>query len=121
MKVYLIGVGMGNPATMTLAAREAIAASPLLIGAPRLLEDYVGKTCLPLIAATANVFPEDIAATAAAGMDAHVAKPIDFTALRDTLSRLAGRGKGRTGRSPAAMPGTFCPTAWARRSRTGCG
>ena len=51
MKVYLIGVGLGNPATMTLAAREAIAASPLLIGAPRLLEDYVGKTCLPLIAA----------------------------------------------------------------------
>ena len=49
---------------------------------------------VPLIAATANVFPEDIAATAAAGMDAHVAKPIDFTALRDTLARLAGRGKG---------------------------
>ena len=49
---------------------------------------------VPLIAATANVFPEDIAATAAAGMDAHVAKPIDFTALRDTLSRLAGRGRG---------------------------
>lgn len=48
---------------------------------------------VPLIAATANVFPEDIAATAAAGMDAHVAKPIDFTALRDTLSRLAGRDK----------------------------
>ena len=51
MKVYLVGVGLGNPGTMTLAAREAIAASPLLIGAPRLLEGYGGKTCLPLIAA----------------------------------------------------------------------
>lgn len=51
MKVYLVGVGLGNPATMTLAAREAIAASPLLIGAPRLLDGYVGKTLLPLIAA----------------------------------------------------------------------
>lgn len=46
---------------------------------------------VPLVAATANVFPEDIAATTAAGMDAHVAKPIDFTALRDTIARLAGR------------------------------
>lgn len=51
MKVYLVGVGLGNSATMTLAAREAITASPLLIGAPRLLEGYDGKTCLPLIAA----------------------------------------------------------------------
>ena len=51
MKVYLVGVGLGNSATMTLAAREAIAASPLLIGAPRLLEGYDDKTCLPLIAA----------------------------------------------------------------------
>lgn len=56
MKVYLVGVGLGNPATMTLAAREAIAASPLLIGAPRLLDGYVDKTLLPLIAA------QDIAA-----------------------------------------------------------
>ena len=51
MKVYLVGVGPGSSATMTLAAREAIAASPLLIGAPRLLAGYDGKTCLPLIAA----------------------------------------------------------------------
>ena len=51
MKVYLVGVGPGSPGAMTLAAREAIAASPLLIGAPRLLEGYGGKTCLPLIAA----------------------------------------------------------------------
>ena len=38
MKIYLIGVGMGNPDTLTLAARKAIDACPVLIGAPRLLE-----------------------------------------------------------------------------------
>ncbi|MFQ7854159.1 MAG: hypothetical protein ACLRIS_02425 [Flavonifractor plautii] len=34
MKVYLIGVGMGNPATLTGQALEAIGDSPVLVGAP---------------------------------------------------------------------------------------
>ena len=51
MKVYLIGVGLGNPATMTLAAQAAVAESPVLIGAARLLAGYGGKICLPLVAA----------------------------------------------------------------------
>ena len=45
MKVYLIGVGMGNPATLTAQAREAIEESTLLLGAPRLLEPYGHKLC----------------------------------------------------------------------------
>ena len=32
MKVYLIGVGMGNPATLTGQALEAIGDSPVLVG-----------------------------------------------------------------------------------------
>ncbi|MCI8538091.1 MAG: precorrin-6y C5,15-methyltransferase (decarboxylating) subunit CbiE [Oscillospiraceae bacterium] len=51
MKVYLIGVGMGNPDTLTLGGKRAIEESELLIGAPRLLEDFeapaLGK--LPLV------------------------------------------------------------------------
>lgn len=51
MKVYLIGVGMGNPDTLTLGGKRAIEESQLLIGAPRLLEDFdapaLGK--LPLV------------------------------------------------------------------------
>ena len=43
---------------------------------------------VPIIAVTANAFAEDLAATAAAGMDAHISKPIDFQALRETLERL---------------------------------
>ena len=49
MKVYLIGVGMGNPDTLTLAARRAIDESCLLIGAPRLLEGYAGKKLIRAI------------------------------------------------------------------------
>ena len=51
MKVYLIGVGLGSPDTMTVAAREAIEACPVLIGAKRLLAPFPHKRCLPLIAA----------------------------------------------------------------------
>ena len=51
-KVCLIGVGMGNPATLTAEAERAIEACPVLVGAPRLLEPYQkGKNCVPLIAA----------------------------------------------------------------------
>lgn len=45
---------------------------------------------VPIIAVTANAFAEDIAATAAAGMNAHVSKPIDFEVLKKTLRELAG-------------------------------
>ena len=51
MKVYLIGVGMGNSDTLTLAARRAIDESCLLIGAPRLLEGYAGKKLVRAILA----------------------------------------------------------------------
>ena len=51
MKVYLIGVGMGNPGTMTAEAMEAVRACPVLVGAPRLLESWAqDHDCVPLIA-----------------------------------------------------------------------
>lgn len=45
MKVYLIGVGMGNPDTLTMGAMRAIEQSGLLIGAKRLLEPYAERAC----------------------------------------------------------------------------
>ena len=52
---------------------------------------------VPVIAVTANAFAEDIAATTAAGMNAHVSKPIDFAVLLQTLEELTGgQGGGRT-------------------------
>lgn len=51
MKVYLIGVGMGSPETMTVGALEAIKACPVLVGARRLLEPWTeSHDCVPLIA-----------------------------------------------------------------------
>ena len=42
---------------------------------------------LPIIALTANAFPEDIAAARKAGMQAHLAKPLVFAELARTLER----------------------------------
>ena len=43
---------------------------------------------IPIIALSANVFEEDIAASLEAGMDAHMAKPIDLSALYKTFIEL---------------------------------
>ena len=42
---------------------------------------------IPLVAMTANAFSEDISAALASGMNAHIAKPIDVTALYKTLQQ----------------------------------
>ena len=45
MKVYLVGLGMGDEGTLTGAARDAIAQSELLIGAKRLIEPFSDLSC----------------------------------------------------------------------------
>lgn len=49
--------------------------------------DIEGADTVPIIAVTANAFPEDIAAGSAAGMNAHISKPIDISALCETLGK----------------------------------
>lgn len=46
---------------------------------------------VPIIAVTANAFAEDFAATSAAGMDAHISKPIDFSLLCKTIQEQLGK------------------------------
>ena len=50
---------------------------------------------VPIVAVTANAFAEDVAATTAAGMDAHVSKPIDFTHLVKVLHGLLNKRDAR--------------------------
>lgn len=56
-------------------------------GAIRSLNREDAKT-VPIIALTANAFPEDIARTAAAGMNAHLCKPIEPEILFTTLQQV---------------------------------
>ncbi len=50
-------------------------------------KEGIGPDSMPIIALTANAFPEDINAARAAGMQGHLAKPLDFTDLARTLQR----------------------------------
>ena len=43
---------------------------------------------IPIIAMTANAFSEDVQAAKDAGMDDHIAKPIDVTKMAETLTRV---------------------------------
>ena len=49
----------------------------------------LGQT-IPIIAMTANAFSEDVQNCLNAGMDAHVAKPVDMGVLEQTLQQLLG-------------------------------
>ena len=53
-KVFVIGMGMGNPDTLTLAARDALGRSELVVGSPRLLE-ALGDTSARKVALVASV------------------------------------------------------------------
>ncbi len=55
-------------------------------------------THIPIIATTADAFAEDVAAVFAAGMDAHIGKPLDIKQLCATLSRLLNERDDRTDR-----------------------
>ena len=58
----------------------------------RSLEREDAKT-IPIIAMTANAFAEDVKDAMDAGMDAHVAKPVDMELLKKTVCRLIRGGK----------------------------
>jgi len=50
--------------------------------------DDVELACIPIVAMSANAFQEDVKASREAGMDAHVAKPIDIDVLSQTLAEV---------------------------------
>ncbi len=55
----------------------------------RASENTLGKT-IPIIAMTANAFDSDVRACIAAGMDMHLAKPLEITALERAMQDIAG-------------------------------
>lgn len=49
---------------------------------------------IPIIAMTANAFSEDIQHSLAAGMNAHVSKPVEMTVLEKTIRSIKSSGGG---------------------------
>lgn len=93
-KVYIVGCGMGNPGTMTQAAQDAIEASQLLIGAPRLLEQFsaVDAEKLPLVASTeiADALRTSDAKVASVLMSGDIGFYSGATGLYPLLEKLEG-------------------------------
>ena len=59
--------------------------------------DRADAKTVPIIAVTANAFAEDIARTTKAGMNGHIAKPIDFKVLMEMLQKIVRERKNHGG------------------------
>ena len=57
--------------------------------ATRILRSREASACVPIIALTASVMPEDIAQCKEAGMDVVLGKPLSLKVLRRTLQKLS--------------------------------
>ena len=76
--------------------------------ATRLIRGTGGKGGkVPIVAMTANVFPEQIEAFRLAGMDDHVGKPLNRLQLYATVDRWLERGASVVGAFPAVSPDTI--------------
>jgi signal transduction histidine kinase/FixJ family two-component response regulator len=60
----------------------------------RAAEGQAGRSRTPIIALSANAFKHQIDDYVAAGMDAHIAKPIDLVALQDALEAVLAQAEG---------------------------
>lgn len=80
----------------------------------RALPDPVAR--VPVLAVTASAFTEDIEACRAAGMDAHLAKPIEREALNAALARLTGAPPPPVAAAPAEAAGFRRLPLLSRRS-----
>ena len=106
------------------------------IAAIRAEETATGRPRTPIVVLSANTGPQDRAASAAAGADSHIGKPIEAEALLAALTAAidaqepvtgTGAGSGRrpsdrrprpTPRRPAAPPRTATPARAPSRRRT---
>ena len=91
--------------------------------ATRMIRDTLGLKQMPVIAMTANASPEDRAQSREAGMDDHIAKPIDVQTLVATVLRHARPGAptlealGVPVRGVAAAAGIAVPEPYRRSGR----
>lgn len=83
----------------------------------------IGPGLLPVIALTANAYPEDVAAARAAGMQGHLAKPVVFAQLARALQRwlptriVEAEQAGPLPWVPARLPAAERASALARSPR----
>jgi CheY-like chemotaxis protein len=67
---------------------------------------------IPIIAMTANAFKEDIDRCLEAGMNDHLAKPIDEKSVLEKLTRYSGRTNSSSKPKQEPLPAELVDTAW---------
>ena len=60
---------------------------------------------VPIIAMTANAFQEDIRKAEEAGMDGHIAKPLDIPVMMETIRHILGERKNQTDNTILSLKG----------------
>jgi CheY-like chemotaxis protein len=102
-----IGVAAVAAATVPFDAVLMDLQMPVLdgYGATRLIREQLGLTDLPVIALSANVLPQDRAASLAAGMTEHVGKPFEISKLTEVLVRHTGWAIRTPATATAVNPG----------------
>ncbi|WP_407333171.1 ATP-binding protein [Enterovibrio sp. 27052020O] len=79
------------------------------VTATKIIRREMGMTDLPILAMTANTDAHDVAACREAGMNEHIAKPIDFEFLKDRLVHwLTGRDPASSSFEPANAHKASC-------------
>ncbi len=66
--------------------------------------DRPDAAVIPIVAMTANAFTEDVADAMEAGMNAHVAKPVDTEILNRTLAEITRENRGQRGEEKGEIP-----------------
>ncbi len=100
--VYLVGIGLGNPETMTLEAVKAIEGSDLLIGAARMLEPYADRDCQKLALIRSDDIVEALRSSDARQSSVLFSGDVGFYSGATALSQ---KLKGIDGLAVRAVPG----------------
>jgi len=92
---------------------DGIAAAAAIRAMPR-----ADAASVPILAMTANAYEEDTEKSLAAGMNAHLSKPVDPPVLYETLARFLPPRPGAASDAPAASPQCTCTSGSAPSTST---
>jgi len=106
--VYLVGIGLGNPDTLTIEAVKAIERSDLLIGAGRMLEPYAERPCEKLALIKSDDIADALRASDAPYASVLFSGDVGFYSGATALSQKLSDVEGLTVRAIPGISSVVC-------------